>query len=183
VEFCACAWMAKDIVVKAMARTKTPGLKGSGSQSVRRRNQSITPTAQKVRMAKRNGYLHDKLWALVLLDKKLGSADRVLPILKELPENGASVMLGGYQQDHSLILMADTRCRIGGRLVDGSGRLLLRHSCAGTRGASGAPLLINRGDRWHSNRGRRRSGSCRQRRYCSQRGRPIRFVAPIDRPV
>ena len=38
--------------------------------------------------AKRNGYLHDKLWALVLLNKKLGSADRVLPILKELPETG-----------------------------------------------------------------------------------------------
>jgi protease YdgD len=88
-------------------------------------------------------------WALVLLDKKLGSADRVLPILNELPENGASVMLGGYQQDHPLILMADIRCRIGGRLVDGSSRLLLRHSCAGTRGASGAPLLINRGGRWH----------------------------------
>ena len=58
-------------------------------------------------------------------------------------------MLGGYQQDHPLILMADTRCRIGARLVDGSGRLFLRHSCAGTRGVSGAPLLINRGDRWH----------------------------------
>jgi protease YdgD len=88
-------------------------------------------------------------WALVLLDKKLGSADRVLPILDDLPEDGATVMLGGYQQDHPLLLMADTRCRIGGRLVDASGRLLLRHSCAGTRGASGGPLLIDRGGRWH----------------------------------
>jgi protease YdgD len=88
-------------------------------------------------------------WALVLLDKKLGSADRVLPLLSDLPENGASVMLGGYQQDHPLILMADTRCVIGGRLVDVSGRLLLRHSCVGTRGVSGAPLLINSGDQWH----------------------------------
>jgi len=88
-------------------------------------------------------------WALVSLDKKLGSANRILPILNELPGNGESVMLGGYQQDHPLILMADTRCRIGARLVDGSGRLFLRHSCAGTRGVSGAPLLINRGDRWH----------------------------------
>jgi protease YdgD len=88
-------------------------------------------------------------WALVLLDKKLGSPDRVLPILNELPENGASVMLGGYQQDQPLILMADTRCRIGGRLVDGSGRLLLRHSCTGTRGVSGGPLLIDRGGRWY----------------------------------
>jgi protease YdgD len=58
-------------------------------------------------------------------------------------------MLGGYQQDHPLLLMADTRCRIGGRLVDASGRLLFRHSCAGTRGVSGGPLLIDKGGRWH----------------------------------
>jgi protease YdgD len=88
-------------------------------------------------------------WALVSLDKSLGSADRVLPMLNDVPEDGASVMLGGYQQDHPLLLTADTQCRIGGRFVDTSGRLLLRHSCAGTRGASGAPLLIDRGGRWH----------------------------------
>jgi protease YdgD len=58
-------------------------------------------------------------------------------------------MLGGYQQDHPLLLMADTQCRIGGGFVDASGRLLLRHSCAGTRGVSGAPLLIHRDGRWH----------------------------------
>ena len=57
-------------------------------------------------------------------------------------------MLGGYQQDHPLLLIADTQCRIDGRLVDASGRLLLLHNCAGTRGVSGAPLLIDRGGRW-----------------------------------
>src|SRR5215471_9104185 len=71
-------------------------------------------------------------WALVSLDKKLGSEGRVLAILNELPENGTKVALGGYQKDHSLILMADTRCQIIGRFVDAGDRLLLRHNCAVT---------------------------------------------------
>ena len=57
-------------------------------------------------------------------------------------------MLGGYQQDHPLVLMADTQCRIVGRLVDAGGRLLLRHNCTGTRGVSGVPLLIEKGGKW-----------------------------------
>jgi len=88
-------------------------------------------------------------WALVFLDKNLGSEGRVLPILSEPPENGVKVALGGYQKDHSLVLMADTRCHIVGRFVDAGGRLLLRHNCAATNGTSGAPLLIERGGRWH----------------------------------
>jgi protease YdgD len=87
-------------------------------------------------------------WALVSLDRELGSADRVLPIVSELPKDGANIMLGGYQQDHPLLLMADTQCRIDGRFIDASRRLLLRHDCAGTHGVSGAPLLIDRGGRW-----------------------------------
>ena len=88
-------------------------------------------------------------WALVSLNKRLGSADRGLPILSDLPEDGAKVMLGGYQQDHPLLLIADTQCHIDGRFVDVSGRLLLRHTCAGTGGVSGAPLLIDSCGGWH----------------------------------
>ncbi len=87
-------------------------------------------------------------WALVSLDKSLGSEDRVLPIASDLPEDGANVMLGGYQQDHPLLLIADTQCRIDRRFVDENGRLLLVHNCAGTRGMSGAPLLTDKGGRW-----------------------------------
>jgi len=87
-------------------------------------------------------------WALVSLDKSLGLAGRVLSILSEPPENGAKVVLGGYQKDHPLLLMADAQCRIVGRFVDAAGHLLLRHNCAATNGASGAPLLINRGGKW-----------------------------------
>jgi protease YdgD len=88
-------------------------------------------------------------WALVSLDKNLGSPNRILPILSVLPENRDDVMLGGYQKDHPLIVMADTQCHIVGSLVDASGRLLLRHNCDGTNGASGAPLLIYKDGRWH----------------------------------
>jgi protease YdgD len=89
-------------------------------------------------------------WALILLGTKLGSADRILPIIGELPELGSAVMLGGYQQDHPLVLIADLKCRIVGRFVDMSGRGLLRHNCTGTRGVSGAPLLIEKGGKWYT---------------------------------
>src|SRR5262249_48691977 len=82
-------------------------------------------------------------WALISLDTKLGPADRILPVIGELPETGSPVMLGGYQQDHPLTLMADP-CHIVGRATDATGRVLLRHNCSGTRGASGAPLLTER---------------------------------------
>jgi protease YdgD len=57
-------------------------------------------------------------------------------------------MLGRYQQDHPLLLMADLQCQIIGRSIDSSDRLVLRHNCAGTNGVSGAPLLIYRDRRW-----------------------------------
>jgi len=71
-------------------------------------------------------------WALISLDTKLGSADRVLPMISEPPDVGSTIMLGGYQQDHPLVLMADTECRIVGRVTDAGGRLLLRHNCTRT---------------------------------------------------
>jgi len=87
-------------------------------------------------------------WALVFLDRPLGSAERILSILSEPPENGAKVVLGGYQKDHPLLLMVDAQCRIVGRFVDTRDRLLLRHNCTATSGASGGPLLIDRDGRW-----------------------------------
>jgi len=89
-------------------------------------------------------------WALISLDTRLGSADRILPMIDQSPEVGSKVMLGGYQQDHPLALMADTECQIVGRATDASGRLLLRHNCTETRGVSGAPLLIEQGGKWYT---------------------------------
>ena len=89
-------------------------------------------------------------WALISLGTRLGSVDRVLPMIGELPEVGSTVMLGGYQQDHPLVLMGDDACRIVRRTTDASGRLLLRHNCTGIGGVSGAPLLIDKGGKWYT---------------------------------
>ena len=71
-------------------------------------------------------------------------------MIDQSPEVGSKVMLGGYQQDHPLVLTADTECQIVGRSTDASDRLLLRHNCAAARGVSGAPLLIEQGGKWYT---------------------------------
>jgi protease YdgD len=89
-------------------------------------------------------------WALVTLDQPLGRGGRILRMLPQPPAIGSRVMLGGYSQDHPLLLLADTDCRILGRFADGAGRaLLLRHDCAGSHGVSGAPLLIEQSGSWY----------------------------------
>ncbi len=35
-------------------------------------------------------------WAVLTLDAPLGTADRVLPLVRDLPEPGTPAMLGGY---------------------------------------------------------------------------------------
>jgi protease YdgD len=88
-------------------------------------------------------------WALIRLAKGLGTGDRVLPMLRDPPSVGTTAVLGGYQRDHPLVLIADTDCRILGLAVDAGGRALLQHSCVGLPGLSGAPLLIEVGGIWH----------------------------------
>ena len=82
----------------------------------------------------------DADWALLTLDATLGTADRVLPLLRQLPASGTPAMLGGFEQDRAQILVADIGCAVDAAVHDGAATLL-RHSCAGTRGVSGAPLL------------------------------------------
>jgi protease YdgD len=75
-------------------------------------------------------------WALLRLETPLPG-----PVLPLRPATlGLPVALGGYQQDRAEKLMADLDCPLRGLVPDGT-RLLLRHGCAGTRGASGAALL------------------------------------------
>jgi hypothetical protein len=101
-------------------------------------------------------------WALISLDTKLGSADRVLPMISEPPDVGSTIMLGGYQQDHPLVLMADTECRIVGRVTDAGGRLLLRHNC--TRTSRQRRVLTDRERRQMVHGGSR----CGRRTRCCQ---------------
>jgi protease YdgD len=87
-------------------------------------------------------------WALLTLDKSLGTPDRVLAIRATPPEIGAIVTTGGYSQDHPLLLTIDPECRIIGQAKDGAGLPLLRDNCTGTHGASGAPILLREGGVW-----------------------------------
>lgn len=80
-------------------------------------------------------------WAILTLDRPIGTPGRTLRLLREPPPPRTPVMLGGYQQDRPEMLMADTGCRLIGLQRHAGGERSLVHDCAGTRGASGAPLL------------------------------------------
>ncbi|WP_187830381.1 trypsin-like serine peptidase [Siccirubricoccus phaeus] len=80
-------------------------------------------------------------WAVLVLETPLGTPDRILPLMREMPAPRTPLMLGGYQQDRAEVLLADTACRVIGRAPHPSGGTLLLHDCAGTRGVSGAPVL------------------------------------------
>ena len=91
----------------------------------------------------------DADWAVLSLDAPLGTPDRVLPLLRGVPQVGASAMLGGYEQDRAQAMVADRGCAVIGIARGASGHAMLRHSCAATRGTSGAPLLARAPDgRW-----------------------------------
>jgi protease YdgD len=81
-------------------------------------------------------------WALLTLDQRLGPPHRPLPLLRQVPPPRTPAMLAGYQQDRPEVLLADSQCRILGLNRPRSGLATLVHDCAGTRGSSGAPLLV-----------------------------------------
>lgn len=75
-------------------------------------------------------------WALLTLERPLGRPEEALPLARAMPPPGTALLLGGYQQDRPELLMADSGCRVLATAP------LLLHDCTGTRGASGAPLLL-----------------------------------------
>jgi protease YdgD len=91
-------------------------------------------------------------WAVLTLERPMQvPPDRILPLRREGPPLGprTPLMLGGYQQDRPEVLLADTGCRSIGLQRDPAGLPMLIHDCAGTRGASGAPVLARGADgRW-----------------------------------
>lgn len=80
-------------------------------------------------------------WAILKLAEPIRGV--ALPLLDRPASPRTPLVLGGYQQDRPEVILADSDCR----LLDLRGGLLL-HDCAGTRGASGAPLLVRQGNRW-----------------------------------
>jgi protease YdgD len=87
-------------------------------------------------------------WALLVLDTKLGTPDRILPIRATPPAVGAAIMIGGYSEDRRYILTADTTCHVTAAGRDQNGGHLLKHNCTGTRGVSGAPMLVEDQGHW-----------------------------------
>lgn len=67
---------------------------------------------------------------------------QVLELVDGPVATGARLMLGGYGQDRAERISADPDCTALGYRRSGDGRILLAHDCAGTRGTSGAPLLV-----------------------------------------
>ena len=51
-------------------------------------------------------------WALLVLDTKLGTPDRILPLRATPPAIGSAIMIGGYSEDRRYILTADTSCHV-----------------------------------------------------------------------
>lgn len=88
----------------------------------------------------------DADWAVVTLEAPLGTADRVLPLAREAPRPGTKLALGGYEQDRAHALLADVTCLLVGTVEEPTGRAMLRHSCAATRGSSGGPVLAQSAD-------------------------------------
>jgi protease YdgD len=88
----------------------------------------------------------DADWALVTLASPVARPDRVLPLLSVLPRPGTRLVLGGYEQDRAHVMVADLTCTLLGLMRDDAGHVVLRHSCAGTRGGSGGPLLAQQAD-------------------------------------
>jgi len=80
-------------------------------------------------------------WALLTLTRPVGLAGRTLPVAREWVRVGEPVSLGGYGQDRAEAILADLDCRVTGIGRDEAGGWVLVHSCAGTRGTSGTPLL------------------------------------------
>ncbi len=80
-------------------------------------------------------------WAVLTLDGDAPQGIAPLPLARVPPEPGTPLMLGGYSQDKAHIVTADTGCAARG-LDDTERGALLVHDCDGTRGVSGAALLV-----------------------------------------
>lgn len=91
----------------------------------------------------------DADWAVLMLDGALGEPGLALPLAASYVPPGTPLTFGGYQVDRGRQMVADAACAVTGYGRDTAGRVMLQHSCAGTRGASGGPLLAHLPDgRW-----------------------------------
>lgn len=81
-------------------------------------------------------------WAVLRLTAPLHMVGRALRLAGNVPPPGTQAALGGYSKDHIEIIEADIHCIITQQILDAHRQPLLTHSCQGTEGTSGAPLLM-----------------------------------------
>jgi protease YdgD len=81
----------------------------------------------------------DADWALLTVTEALPADIEPLRLRRELAPSGTRAVLVGYPQDRAFAMTADRDCELREKID--AGRLLL-HTCRGTRGYSGAPILI-----------------------------------------
>jgi protease YdgD len=87
-------------------------------------------------------------WAVLTLAEPVAPATDALRLANRPPEVGENVMIGGYNQDHALILRADVNCKVT-KIIDGpDSTRFIQHDCEATHGASGAPLFIRQEGEW-----------------------------------
>ncbi len=79
--------------------------------------------------------------AVVTLMEAVGGAGDTLALAEGLVLRGTRLMAGGFSQDRAERLQADVSCTALGYRSGPSGPVLV-HDCAGTRGTSGGPVLV-----------------------------------------
>lgn len=79
--------------------------------------------------------------AVVTLARPVGGPGDILALADGLVPRGAQLMAGGFSQDRAERLQADVSCTALGYRPGPAGPMLV-HDCAGTRGTSGGPVLM-----------------------------------------
>ena len=87
-------------------------------------------------------------WARLELAEPIPNTVSPLPISTEAPAPGTPLVLAGYNQDRSQLLVADTDCHVISAARSPDGGAFFTHDCAATHGTSGAPVLARQAGRW-----------------------------------
>jgi protease YdgD len=81
-------------------------------------------------------------WAVLTVTERLPVEIEPLRLRQAVAPSGTRAVLVGYRQDRAFAMTADRDCEL--RESIGAGRLLL-HTCRGSKGYSGAPILVSVG--------------------------------------
>lgn len=84
--------------------------------------------------------------AVVTLKTPVAGPAGILVLTEAPVSRGTRLVLGGYGQDQAERILADVSCAALGYRPGPTGRTVLVHDCAGTRGTSGAPVLMQAPD-------------------------------------